>query len=314
LKTFNSIFDFYSPKKTILTLGTFDGVHLGHQAILKKVIHAAHLSDYESVVLTFFPHPRMVLNQEKNIKLLNTIKEKEELFEHLGIDNLVIHPFDKDFFSLEAGDFVKDILVKQFNIHKIIIGYDHKFGKNRSASITDLIAFGKKYNFEVEQISVQEINDVSVSSTKIRSAILNGTMEIANQYLGYQYSFSGKVVSGKQIGRAINFPTANLEIEDTYKLIPKNGVYVILCCFDKKIATGMMNIGNNPTLGNTEQTVEVHLFDFNEDIYGKTVKISVLHFIREEQKFENLEALQLQLQRDKDYSLRYFNFDESIPF
>jgi riboflavin kinase/FMN adenylyltransferase len=295
-------------------LGTFDGVHLGHQAILKKVIHAAHLSDYESVVLTFFPHPRMVLNQETNIKLLNTIDEKKELFQDLGIDNLVIHPFDADFFSLEAVDFVKNILVKQFNVHKIIIGYDHKFGKNRSASITDLIEFGKKYNFEVEQISVQEINEVSVSSTKIRAAILNGTVEMANQYLGYKYHFSGKVVSGKQIGRKINFPTANIKIEESYKLIPQNGVYVVLCHLDKKIVTGMMNIGSNPTLGNFEQTIEVHLFDFNEDLYGKIVKISVLQFIRSEQKFENLEALQAQLQKDKVYSFHYFNSVENIPF
>lgn len=306
LKIFHSIHDFVSTKKTILTLGTFDGVHIGHKKILEKVIQNTFNSDYESVVLTFFPHPRMVLQEKSEIKLLNTITEKIDLLEKIGIQNLIIHPFDETFSKLTAEEFVKTILVDQLHIQKIIIGYDHRFGRNRTANINDLITYGDQFDFEVEQITVQEINDVSISSTKIRNALLEGNMELANKYLGYEYSLSGKVNKGKQLGRTIGFPTANLKIEEDYKLIPQDGVYVVQSTINKKLVKGIMNIGNNPTVDGKNKSIEVHYFDFNEDLYHKKVSVSILHRIRSEQKFENVSQLKKQLELDTTTALAYF--------
>lgn len=306
LKIFHSIHDFVSTKKTILTLGTFDGVHIGHKKILEKVIQNTFNSDYESVVLTFFPHPRMVLQEKSEIKLLNTITEKIDLLEKIGIQNLIIHPFDETFSKLTAEEFVKTILVDQLHIQKIIIGYDHRFGRNRTANINDLITYGDQFDFEVEQITVQEINDVSISSTKIRNALLEGNMELANKYLGYEYSLSGKVNKGKQLGRTIGFPTANLKIEEDYKLIPQDGVYIVQSTINKKLVKGIMNIGNNPTVDGKNKSIEVHYFDFNEDLYHKKVSVSILHRIRSEQKFENISQLKKQLELDTTTALAYF--------
>lgn len=305
LKKYNSIFEFSAAKKTIITLGTFDGVHLGHQAILKKLVNATENGAYESLVLTFYPHPRMVLNQENAMHLLNTIEEKTILFEKFGIDHLIIHPFDENFSKLSAEAFVKSVLVDQLNIHKIIIGYDHRFGENRSANITDLIEFGKKYNFEVVQINAEEINEITVSSTKIRTALLDGAIEFANQYLGYDYFFSGKVIKGKQLGRTIGFPTANIVLIESYKLIPKNGVYVVYSTINNNRVFGMMNIGHNPTVGENNKTIEVHYFDVNEDLYDKIVTVSILKFIRTEEKFESIDALKIQLNKDREFSKNY---------
>lgn len=305
MKTYNSILDFKSTIQTTITIGTFDGVHLGHQSILKKLVDAKNLENYESVLLTFFPHPRMVLQQDASIKLLNTIEEKAELLDKFGIDNLIIHPFDTAFSNLSAEEFVKEILVDKLNIHKIIIGHDHRFGKNRTADINDLISFGKKYNFEVEQISAQEINEIAISSTKIRKALLESDVRLANQYLGYTYFISGKVIEGKKIGRTISFPTANIEIKENYKLLPKNGVYIVSSKIDGIIYFGMMNIGKNPTIGENEQSTEVHFFELNRDIYNENLKISILEHIREEQKFNSLSELQAQLEKDKSFSLDY---------
>ena len=306
LKTYTSIFNFSSQKKTILTLGTFDGVHVGHQSILDKLKKATHNGFYESVVLTFFPHPRMVLQQDTAIKLLNTIEEKETLLDNFGIDNLIIHPFDAVFSNLSAEEFVKEILVDKLNIHKIIIGYDHRFGKNRSADINDLILFGKKYGFDVEQIGAKEIDDITISSTKIRNALLDGNIKLANEYLGYPYFISGKVVEGKKIGRTINFPTANIAIAENYKLLPKKGVYIVCCKINSILYYGMMNIGNNPTIGDNEtQSIEVHFFDFNENIYNENLQISILGNIRNEHKFNSVLELQVQLEKDKVFSLAY---------
>lgn len=305
MKTFNSIFDFQSSKKSVLTLGTFDGIHIGHQKILKKLLLEAKSQDYESVLLTFFPHPRMVLNKDVKILLLNTIKEKTKLTEEIGIDNLIIHPFDTTFSELSAEDFVKKILIDQLNLGKIIIGYDHKFGKNRSADINDLIKLGRKYDFEVEQISAKEIDDISISSTKIRKALLNGDIQLANMYLGYNYSISGNVIEGKKIGRTLNFPTANIDIDEDYKLIPKNGVYIVSSLIDNKTVFGMMNIGNNPTVEGLSENIEVHFFDFNQDLYNSEICIELISRIRDEQKFESLEDLKNQLENDKVYSLNY---------
>jgi riboflavin kinase/FMN adenylyltransferase len=307
LQTHNSIHDFFSYQKTILTIGTFDGVHLGHQKILHKIAEQAGLFNYESVVLTFFPHPRMVLGKDTTIKLLNTLEEKEKLIEKTGIDHLIIQKFDEAFSNLSAADFVKQILVDKLNSGKIIIGYDHKFGKGRTADINNLIEFGKQFNFEVEEISAEEIGDIAVSSTKIRKALLEGNIQLVNQYLGYTFEFTGKVIEGKKIGRTIQFPTANISIEKNYKLLPKNGVYIITSKIDNINYHGMMNIGTNPTLGENQQTIEVHFFDFNQNIYNKKLTIKVLDKIREEQKFDSLEALQLQLNKDQTFSKLYFD-------
>ena len=262
-------------------------------------------NQYESLVLTFFPHPRMVLQQDSSIKLLNTIDEKAALLEKFGIDNLIIHPFDEAFSNLSAEEFVKEILVNKLNIHKIIIGHDHRFGKNKTADINDLILFGEKYKFEVEQINAKEIDEIAVSSTKIRKALLEANIKLANEYLGYSYFISGKVVEGKKIGRTIGFPTANIQINESYKLLPKNGVYVVSSKINNILYFGMMNIGKNPTLGDNEQSIEIHFFDINEDIYNKNLQISILEHIREEQKFNSLTELQAQLEKDKLFSLNY---------
>lgn len=307
LKIFHSINDFASPKKTILTLGTFDGVHIGHKKILNKLIQNRENENYESLVLTFFPHPRMVLQEHSDLKLLNTIAEKIDLLGKIGIENLVIHPFDETFSRLTAEEFVSTILVDRFHIHKIIIGHDHRFGRNRTADIDDLIAFGKEYNFEVEQISVQEINAISVSSTKIRKALLEGNMALANEYLGYDYSLKGKIIQGKQLGRTIGFPTANLKIEENYKLIPQNGVYIVQSSINQKTVFGMMNIGFNPTVDGQNQSIEIHYFDFDADLYNQDISVSILQRIRSEQKFESVDILKGQLEKDKKTALAYWN-------
>ncbi|MFT7396501.1 MAG: riboflavin kinase/FMN adenylyltransferase [Flavobacterium sp.] len=305
LKIFHSIKDFSTTKKTILTLGTFDGVHLGHQKILERIIDNTANNKYESLVLTFFPHPRMVLQENSEIKLLNTMEEKVYLMENMGIQNLVIHPFDTVFSQLTAEEFVRTVLVNQFDIHKIIIGHDHRFGRDRTANIDDLISFGKQYGFEVEQISVQEINDLSISSTKIRKAISQGNMPLANEYLGYDYFLSGTVFKGKQLGRTIGFPTANIKIEEDYKLIPHNGVYAVKSIINQKTIFGMMNIGFNPTVSGEKLSIEVHFFDFDTDLYEQKIKVSILKYIRAEQKFDSVDLLTEQLEKDKSTTITY---------
>lgn len=305
MKIYQSTINFSTNRKTIITIGTFDGVHLGHQSILKKVVEAKENNTYEASLLTFFPHPRMVLQQDTSIKLLNTIDEKAELLDKFGIDNLIIHPFDAAFSNLSAEEFVKEILIDQLNIHKIIIGHDHRFGKNRTADISDLILFGKKYGFEVEQINAHEIDEIAISSTKIRKALMEGNIKLANQFLGYSYFISGKVIEGKKIGRTLGFPTANIQINESYKLLPKNGVYIVSSEINDILYFGMMNIGNNPTLGENEQSIEVHYFDMSENIYNKKLKISILEHIRDERKFNSLSDLQAQLEKDKLFSLNY---------
>ncbi|KFF04713.1 bifunctional riboflavin kinase/FAD synthetase [Flavobacterium reichenbachii] len=307
MKLFHSISDFQSTKKTILTLGTFDGVHIGHKKILERITQNTENGKYESLVLTFFPHPRMVLQEKSEIKLLNIISEKTKLLEETGIENLIIHPFNESFSRLTAEEFVHSILVDQFQIQKIIIGHDHRFGRNRTANIDDLIAFGEKYGFEVEQISAQEIQDVSVSSTKIRKALNEGDMDLANEYLGYNYFLSGKVVKGKQLGRTIGFPTANIEIDEDYKLIPKKGVYAVKAIVDKQEFAGMMNIGFNPTVEGEKQTIEVHIFDFDKDIYEQNIEVSLVHYLREEQKFGSVDLLIEQLKQDQINAQKFLN-------
>lgn len=305
MKIFKSISDFNCPKNTILTLGTFDGVHLGHRKILERVIQNAENGNEESLVLTFFPHPRMVLQGQSDVKLLNTIQEKIDLLHNLGLQNMVIHPFDEAFSKFSAEEFVKAVLVDSFHVKKIIIGHDHRFGRNRTANIDDLIAFGKQYNFEVEQISVEEVNDVSISSTKIRKALNEGNMTLANEYLGYEYFLTGIVDQGKQLGRTIGFPTANLSIKEIDKLIPRNGVYIVKSVIDQKIVFGMMNIGFNPTVSGNKLAIEIHYFDFDADLYNQEIRVSLLKFIRKEQKFDSVALLKQQLIHDKESILLF---------
>lgn len=306
MKIHNSISNFVSSKKTIVTLGTFDGVHIGHNAILDKICKVAKHENLESVILTFFPHPRKIVSNNYDIKLLNTIEEKSVLLEKIGIQNFIIHPFDKTFSELSPREFVTQVLVEKLNIQKIIIGHDHKFGKDRAADFNDLINFGKEFGFEVEEISAQQINEVSVSSTKIRNSLLEGSISLANEYLGYPYVLTGNVVKGNQLGRTIGFPTANIEIPEEYKLIPKNGVYIVTANVLGQNVFGMMNIGVKPTLGENKLSIEVHLLDFDKDIYNQKIQVNLLERLRDEQKFESFEALKSQIELDKQNTIQYF--------
>lgn len=298
MKIFQSIDSFRSTKKTIITIGTFDGVHIGHQKIIEQLIDNARKEYCESLILTFFPHPRMVLQEKSEIQLLNTIDERAELLKKSGLDNLIIHPFDKAFSRLSAEEFVKDILVDKLNIKKIVIGHDHRFGRNRTADINDLIFFGEKYDFDVQQISVQEIQEVSVSSTKIRKALQDGNIVLANEYLGYDYFFTGIVQKGKQLGRTIGFPTANINIPENYKLIPKNGVYIVKSNFQNETIFGVMNIGTNPTVEGKNLSIEVYYLNHNSNLYGQKVKVSILAYVRDEKKFKSVDLLRQQLEKD----------------
>lgn len=285
---------------SVLTIGTFDGVHIGHQKIIERLVTSAKNNNLKSAILTFFPHPRMVLQKDANIKLLNTIDEKAAIMKAHGLDCLIIKKFTKAFSRLTAEDFVSEILVNQLHAKKVVIGYDHHFGRNRTANIDDLRNFGTQYNFEVEEISAQDINEVAVSSTKIRTALLQGNIQTANSYLGYNYMLTGTVVKGKGLGKEIGFPTANLKIEATYKLIPKQGVYVVQAYINNKKFYGMMNIGTNPTVNATNlESIEINFFDLNTSLYGNTLQIELLDRIRNEQKFNAVSELKKQLIADK---------------
>ena len=307
MKIIRSITAFNSSEKTIVTIGTFDGIHIGHQKILKDLIKTAKKEGKKSVLLTFFPHPRMVLQKDNKILLLNTIEEKSGLLEKMGLDYLIIHPFSKEFSRLTALDFVRDILVNKLNTSRLIIGYDHHFGKNREGNIHQLKEYSLLYDFKVEEIPAQDIDDVSVSSTKIRTALKEGNLKTANNYLGYHYMINGTVVSGKKLGGTIGFPTANLEIKEPYKLIPKTGVYIIKTHINTDLYTGIMNIGFNPTVLGKHQTIEAHLFDFNEDLYGKEIMIEFIYFLREEHKFKSVKELVVQLNIDKENAISYLS-------
>lgn len=292
-----------SPKVT--TIGTFDGIHIGHQKILKRVVKLAKKQDFEPVVLTLFPHPRMVLHKDDSIKLLNTIDERVELLKSLGIKEVIVKEFTKEFANLSAKDYVKQILIDELNTKQIVIGYDHHFGKNRSANIEDLKEFAQLYYFKVEEISAQDIEDVTVSSTKIRNALNKGEVALANSFLGYSFFITGTVVKGKGLGRTINFPTANIHIKETYKLIPNDGVYVVKSKIAGQTVFGMMNIGTNPTVDGKTHSIEVHFFDFNADIYNTELKVEFLKRLRSEQKFESIEALKKQLKKDREAALEF---------
>ncbi len=303
MKVIENYKNFSISKKSIVTIGTFDGVHVGHQKIMEQLVATAQENNAKSVLLTFFPHPRMVLQKDNSLKLINTIAEKIEILEKTGLDYLIIHPFDKDFSRLTAFDFVRTILVNHLNTAELVIGYDHRFGKNREGNFEQLQEYGHMYDFKVTEIPAQDINQISVSSTKIRNAILNAEIEKANEYLGYSFSLKGTVVSGEKLGNTIGYPTANIELLETYKLIPKTGAYLIRSFLHGKTIYGMMNIGNRPTVNGVKETIEVHFFDLNKDLYGRQLTIELLTFLRDEQKFSSIEELKKQLFLDKEKSL-----------
>ncbi len=294
-------------KSPVLTVGTFDGVHLGHKKILDVLVKEAEKINGEPVVLTLYPHPRKILDPNfKDLFLLNTLDEKTELLEKAGIKHLIIYPFTKDFASLSSCDFIEKMLFNKLNVRQLIVGYDHRFGKDRQGNINILKKCAAPFNIEVLKVDAFTLNNKKVSSTTIRNALLSGKIENANTCLGYSYFLSGKVISGNKIGRTMGFPTANIQIHEE-KLIPKNGVYAVKVLISEKEYSGMLNIGYRPTVDTEKNlTVEVHIFDFPGDLYDKNIKISFKHFIRKEQKFPDKQALKEQLVRDKKEVLSLF--------
>ncbi len=305
MKIVQNTSNFSVKDETYVTIGTFDGVHFGHQKIIEKLVGEAKKANKKSVVLTFFPHPRMVLQKDDSLKLINTIEERATLLEKTGLDYLIIHPFSKAFSRMSALEFVRDILVNQLNISKLIIGYDHHFGKNREGNITQLTEYSHLYGFKVEEILAQDIDSVSVSSTKVRRALVAGNLKTANNYLGYNFMLNGTVVNGKKLGGTIGYPTANINVKETYKLIPKTGVYIVKSIIERKTIFGMMNIGNRPTVNGNHQTIEVHFFDFNQDLYHQNLTIELIYFLRDEQKFDAIDSLVRQLKKDEEIA-RYY--------
>lgn len=300
MKVYHSISDFQNVSRPILTTGTFDGVHFGHKIIIDRLKEIAKNQNGETVLLTFSPHPRMVLfPDDHNLQLINTLDEKIKLLEQAGIEHLIIHPFTKAFSRTNSMQFVRDIIVNELNTHKLVIGYNHHFGRNREGSFEHLKEYAPLYGFEVEEISAQLIDDVSISSTKIRNSLLSGDVSKAADYLGYNYPLKGQVIEGQQIGRTLGFPTANLKVLDASKLIPKDGVYAVHVEVKRQTFKAMMNIGNNPSLISKKHSLEVHIFDFDSDIYDEQIEVRFIKRIREEISFDNLDALKIQLEQDE---------------
>ncbi|MBC5774882.1 bifunctional riboflavin kinase/FAD synthetase [Pontibacter sp. KCTC 32443] len=305
MEVIRDIAEFPQLSYPVVTSGTFDGVHVGHQKILKRVIERARHSNGQSVVITYWPHPRLVLFPEDNdLKLLSTIDERIEQLRSFGIDYLLIIPFTKDFSRTSSRSFITDILVKALHTKVLVIGYDHRFGKNREGSFEHLKSHSSKYGFEVEEIPRQDVDDVGVSSTKIRKALESGDLETASSYLGRNYTLSSVVVEGNKLGRTIGYPTANLALPGPHKLIPANGVYAVWATINGERHPGMMNIGMRPTVDGTHLTLEVHLLNFNRDIYGETLTVDFVAQLRQEEKFSSLDALKAQLAKDKEATER----------
>ena len=297
--------DYNSTKPSVVTIGTFDGVHIGHTKIINQLTTISLKNNLTSILLSFFPHPKMVLQNDNELKLINTIQEKEGLLNSLNLDYLIIKEFTKEFSRLSALEFVRDILVNKLNAKHIIIGYDHHFGRNRTANIEQLKEFGELYDFKVTEILAQDIDDIAISSTKIRKALINGEIKLANKFLGYNFFFSGDVVHGNNIGKTISFPTANIKVDQPYKLIPKNGVYIVKTIIDNQTTFGMMNIGYNPTFDGKQKSIEIHFLNFNKNIYHKNLTIEMIMRIRNEIRFNSVEDLKKQLEQDKLSTLNY---------
>ncbi|MGI4728143.1 MAG: bifunctional riboflavin kinase/FAD synthetase [Janthinobacterium lividum] len=330
MQIYHDILDFKPLQNAVVTIGTFDGVHLGHRKIIDRLQEVARQTGGETVILTFFPHPRLILHPEdQNLKLLTTIAEKAKLLEELGIDHLIITPFSRDFSNLSAEEYIREMLVNRIGTKKIVIGYDHRFGKDRSGGLAELQKFAPQYGFEVEEIPEQDLNEVAVSSSKIRKSLLSDETQLANQFLGYAFFITGKVIRGDQIGRTLGYPTANLFIEENYKLIPADGIYAVTVASSElpvassdqsPISTqnlqpatdntqlfGMAYIGHRPTINGMTRNIEVNIFDFKEDIYNQTLQMNFHAFIRHDVKFAGLEELTKQLGRDKESVLSFFN-------
>ena len=301
MKVYQDIDNFVGVNNPIVTIGTFDGVHVGHQKIINRMHEAAKQVSGETVLITFYPHPRLVIHPDsKNLKFINTQKRKVNLLEKSGIDHLVFIPFTREFSKLTSSQFIKEYIVDKIKAKKLIIGYDHHFGKNRLGDFSVLYDLGKEHHFEVEKIHAQDVENIAVSSTKIRKALNEGKIKVANNLLGYEYSITGKVVAGNKIGRTIGFPTANIEIDDEYKLITANGVYASRVEYEGVIYHGMSNIGVRPTVNHSDLTIEVNIFDFDKDIYDESITIYFVDRIRSEVKFDDLSALKAQLTLDKE--------------
>jgi riboflavin kinase/FMN adenylyltransferase len=311
MKVFEGLANVGQIKNPVVTIGTFDGVHIGHQKIIQQLILEAKKINGESVLITFYPHPRLVLFPDNhNLQLLQTQAEKLQTLAENGLENVIILPFSKEFSQLSALDFVETVLYKSLRAKKIIIGYDHQFGNDRKGNIDFLIAHSNNFNYDLIEIPAEEINEVNVSSTKIRTALLDGSVEIANAYLNKPFELSGTVIKGEQLGRTIGFPTANLELKDSTKLIPANGVYAVKVQLnnEEKSYNGMMNIGFRPTVSERlKQSIEIYLFDFQADIYDSQLKVSLYKRIRMEEKFVNLATLKSQLSKDEAFIRSYFS-------
>jgi len=293
-----NIQDYFENAHSVVTVGTFDGVHLGHRKLIDKVISISKSKNLRSIILTFSPHPRIVLNNDADIKLLTTQNEKNEIFESYNIDYLLNQDFSKSFSKLSPIEFVRDILVKKLNVRHIVIGYDHHFGKNRNANSNQLIEFSKDFGYDVTKVDAFHKNKVSISSTKIRNLIIDGKINEANEFLGYQFILTGKVIGGLGRGKSLGFPTANI-LTDNYKIKPGNGVYFISSVFDGQNINGMMNVGVNPTFKDKGHSIEIHFFNFKQNLYHKEISIRVIKKIREEKKFDSADELTTQLQLDK---------------
>ncbi|MDO9554718.1 bifunctional riboflavin kinase/FAD synthetase [Rhodonellum sp.] len=300
MKIFEGLANFVPVKNAVVTSGTFDGVHLGHQKILKRIRDIADQFNGETVLITFWPHPRLVLfPHEHNLRLLSTFEEKAKLLREYGIDHLVTLPFTKEFSEMSSEDFIQKILVEKIQTKKLVIGYDHRFGKNREGSFEYLKENIQKYHFELEEIPREDIDHVGISSSKIRRALEIGNIEIANEYLGRDYELNGIIIKGQQLGRSIGFPTANIYIPNDYKLVPCDGAYAVKVSVEGAIYNGMLNIGMRPTVDGTSRSIEVNLFDFNGDLYDLRVCVYFKAYLRPEVKFSNLESLKAQLENDR---------------
>lgn len=297
-------------KNPVLTIGTFDGVHVGHQKIIERIKSEAEKIGGETVLFTFFPHPRLVLNPADNsLRMIQTLEEKKANLERLGLDHLIIFPFTKEFANVAAEDFIRDFLVDKLHVKVIVVGYDHQFGRNRQGNLKFLQQYSEEFDYKVIELPAEEIDEVNVSSTKIRQAILSGDIETANAYLNESFSVTGKVVKGRQLGRTIGCPTANIEVSDPLKIIPAIGIYAVNVLLDNgEMYHGMMSIGKNPTVTDDQLIkLEVNLFDFEGDLYGRMITVHFLKYLRNELKFDSLDELIKQLDEDRKASMDYFS-------
>ena len=301
MQVFENILEYKPSRESIVTIGTFDGVHIGHRKIITDMVAKGKKENLLTILLTFFPHPRMVLQKDSNIKMIDTINEKKNIFKKLGVEVFIIQPFTKDFSRMSAIKFTRDILVNGLKVSKLMIGYDHRFGRNREATVQTLKGFGLDYNFKVDEIPAQDIESISVSSTKVRNAIRSGDFKLVNKFLDRPFNLTGKIIKGDELGRKIGYPTANLKIFEKYKLKPQNGVYFIRTKLKKQTYFGMMNIGIRPTISAKNNQIETHLFNFNGNLYDHEMTLEILEKIRVEKKFESIEKLKIQLDIDKKH-------------